>query len=98
MSGGILSKDDSYIEISIPFKNSLGSEDIDAKFFDSDNDGDLDLYVASGGKAFSVYNRLLDDRLYINDGKENFFQSKSVQRASKDAISNVRKMTRMTAP
>ena len=71
-----LSKYNSYIEISSPFKNNLGSEDIDAKFFDSDNDGDLDLYVASGGKAFSIYNRLLDDRLYINDGNENFSLSK----------------------
>ena len=70
-----LSKDDSYLEITSPFKNNLGWK-ISAKFFDSDNDGDLDLYVASGGKAFSIYNRLLDDRLYINDGNENFSLSK----------------------
>ena len=58
----------SYDEITKPFQLNINSEDTDAVFFDSDNDGDLDLYVTSGGKSFSKFDYALNDRLYINDG------------------------------
>jgi len=70
--GGSLFKTSSsggYDEIKTPFSKDSASEDTDAIFFDSDMDGDLDLYVTSGGKAFSKYDFALLDRLYINDGK-----------------------------
>ncbi|HTL09780.1 MAG TPA: VCBS repeat-containing protein, partial [Chitinophagaceae bacterium] len=49
------------------------SEDADAIFFDANNDGHPDLYVVSGGyHNYLPADPLLQDRLYMNDGKGNF--------------------------
>ena len=89
----IQTKDKNFIQsTNACFKNDSAYEDVNAIFFDADNDGDKDLYVCSGGNEFASNNPLLSDRLYINDGKGNFvkndqrlpkiYQNKSVVCAS----------------
>ncbi len=57
------------------FKTDAAFEDNGAHFFDADGDDDIDLYVASGGYELEKNSKLLQDRLYINDGKGNFRKS-----------------------
>ncbi|MCG8309413.1 MAG: VCBS repeat-containing protein [Cytophagales bacterium] len=47
-------------------------EDVDAVFEDIDNDGDLDLAVASGGNEFWADSEFLTQRIYLNDGTGTF--------------------------
>jgi hypothetical protein len=54
------------------FAQDKDAEDIGATFFDADNDGDLDLVVASGGNQDPAGSQNLLVRLYLNDGKGNF--------------------------
>ncbi len=60
------------------FEKDRISEDTDCIFFDADNDGDQDLYVASGGNEFPSSSSAFTDRLYINDGKGNFSKNSQV--------------------
>lgn len=47
-------------------------EDLQSLFFDSDNDNDLDLFIASGSTEFDLSSPYYRPRLYRNDGNGNF--------------------------
>jgi len=51
------------------FIRDKGYNDNKVHFFDVDNDGDLDLYITTGNYGMSSNSRLLQDRLYINNGQ-----------------------------
>lgn len=57
------------------FNRAAASEDVDAIFFDANNDGYPDLYVVSGGNQYDNNNPVLADHFYLNDGKGHFTAS-----------------------
>lgn len=64
---------------STAFVATKESEDSDAIAFDANGDGNLDLYVSSGGVFdFTESDARLADRLYLNDGKGVFTLSSGV--------------------
>ncbi|MBR9998916.1 MAG: VCBS repeat-containing protein, partial [Cyclobacteriaceae bacterium] len=57
------------------FRKDMFFEDVDAGFFDADNDGDPDLLVVSGGNEYILPNPFMKDRLYLNQGDGNFIRA-----------------------
>lgn len=60
-----------------PWEHDKASEDLEALFLDVDNDTDLDLYITSGGSEYKRGNRLLKDRLYLNNGNGGYTKTKN---------------------
>ena len=54
------------------FFKDRNHEDMGSEIFDADNDGDNDLYVVSGSNECPANHPILQDRLYMNNGKGNF--------------------------
>lgn len=72
-----------------PWSKYTQCENVNALFFDADNDKDLDLYVVHGGNEYLDGSPEFQDILYVNDGKANFEPSlKALPRmlGSKQAI------------
>ncbi len=60
-------------QIPMPFgKDIYRPENLGTLLFDADNDGDLDVYFASGSNQFPADSKNYQDWLFINDGKGNF--------------------------
>ena len=66
------SKETFELKVIPSFESDREYEDQDAAFLDFDGDGDLDLYVASGGYEFTINDELHQNRLYINNGHGGF--------------------------
>jgi hypothetical protein len=73
-----------------PWAADTAYEDWGALFFDANGDGKPDLYVASGGYQLGPSSRLLQDRLYINQGGGRFVKDTTALPAMLTSTANVR--------
>ncbi|MEL6922468.1 MAG: VCBS repeat-containing protein, partial [Bacteroidota bacterium] len=74
-----VSQQGAYVAVDSSFwQGERAYEDTDASFFDADGDGDLDLYVCSGGNEHRSEHPALLDRLYLNDGMGQYTRQQSV--------------------
>ena len=71
------------------FDIAADCEEMGAIFFDADSDGDLDLYVVSGGVEQPAGSDAYRDRLYLNDGKAYFSDAADALPRTRDSGSVV---------
>jgi hypothetical protein len=55
--------------------HELASEETSSMFFDADQDNDLDFYLAFGGRSLPKSSSALMDRIFLNDGKNNYSEA-----------------------
>jgi hypothetical protein len=60
-----------YLKKSIAFEKDSNCEDVDIAFLDADQDGDLDVFICSGGIETPPESSQILNRLYLNDGHAN---------------------------
>jgi hypothetical protein len=61
-----------FIKKDLGEQNTKISDDMGICLFDADADGDVDIYIASGGNKNPATPTVYLDNLYLNDGKGNF--------------------------
>lgn len=79
-SGALYSQNEEGIfkKIAGPWQNDSDHEDMGLLWFDADCDGDLDLFVGSGGVEGEPKDAVFGDRLYLNLGKLHFKKAPSL--------------------
>ena len=64
--------DGKFARVQGPWVQESAAEDMGCVWLDADVDGDLDLFVASGGVEHALGSEAMTDRLYLNRGEEGF--------------------------
>ncbi|HEX2976478.1 MAG TPA: VCBS repeat-containing protein, partial [Bacteroidales bacterium] len=71
--------DGKFVEREVPYDgkpNEKNHDDAGILLFDAENDGDIDMYIASGGYENDTNSSEYADHLYVNDGQGNFTELK----------------------
>jgi len=68
-----------------PWERDRAAEDLAALWLDYDGDGDLDLFVASGGAHLASGDETLQNRLYRNDGNGRFVRDDTALPADQES-------------
>ncbi|WP_367388118.1 VCBS repeat-containing protein [Lewinella sp. LCG006] len=68
-------KDGSFENLEVDdFTRDARHEDVSVATIDFDGDGDKDLYIASGGSVSKELDKVLEDRIYLNNGGMKFLR------------------------